>query len=218
MKSICVANWDTNGDGELNMDEAAAVTSLGSVFTENGITSFDEFRFFTGLTNLPGWTSFCWCSALNSIVIPANLTSLSGLSFANCTALQHISVDLANTVYDSRSDCNAIIETATNKLVVGCENSNIPDDITIIGNSAFWGRWNMQKMTIPETVTTIEEDAFACCTSLKAITLPVSVSEIGNRAFIQCDNLTSVHCYMKTPPVIDVDAFTNRTNATLYVP
>ena len=76
----------------------------------------------------------------------------------------------------------------------------------------------MQEMTLPETITTIEKNAFSCCTGLKAITLPASVSEIGDGAFIRCDALTSVHCYMNTPLAIDVDAFTNRANATLYVP
>ncbi|MBR2238331.1 MAG: leucine-rich repeat protein [Prevotella sp.] len=218
VKDICVAHWDTNGDGELSMGEAAAVRNISDAFVETSITSFDEFRFFSRVILLPEWTSFCGCMALNSIVIPANLTSISGLSFANCSSLKNISVDSVNTVYDSRSDCNAIIETATNKLVVGCKTSNIPDGITAIGNSAFWGRWDMQEMTLPETITTIEKDAFSCCTSLKAITLPASISEIGDRAFVRCDALTSVRCYMETPPAIDKDAFTNRANATLYVP
>jgi hypothetical protein len=51
VKAICVANWDTNGDGELSEEEAAAVTSLGVVFKGNTeITSFDELQYFTGLT------------------------------------------------------------------------------------------------------------------------------------------------------------------------
>ena len=218
VKDICVAHWDTNGDGELSMGEAAAVRNISDAFVETSITSFDEFRFFGRVILLPEWTSFCGCMALNSIVIPANLASISGLSFANCSSLKHICVDPANTVYDSRSDCNAIIETATNKLVVGCKTSNIPDGITAIGNSAFWGRWDMQEMTLPETITTIEKDAFSCCTSLKAITLPASVSEIGDRAFIRCDALTSVRCHMETPPAISKEVFTNSAYATLYVP
>jgi len=218
VKDICVAHWDTNGDGELSMGEAAAVRNISDAFVETSITSFDEFRFFGRVILLPEWTSFCGCMALNSIVIPANLTSISGLSFANCSSLKNISVDSVNTVYDSRSDCNAIIETATNKLVVGCKTSNIPDGITAIGNSAFWGRWDMQEMTIPETVTTIEKDAFSCCTSLKAITLPASISEIGDRAFVRCDALTSVRCHMETPPAISKEVFTNSAYATLYVP
>lgn len=219
VKTLCVAHWDTNGDGELSEDEAAAVTGIGDVFKENtGITSFDELRFFTGLTKLSERSSFFGCSALKSVVIPANVTSLHGLSFANCNSLEQIAVDPANAVYDSRSDCNAIIETATNRLVVGCENSVIPDGITTIGHTAFGGRWDMKKMTLPETVTTIEEGAFAWCVSLTAVTLPASVSSIGDGAFYHCEVLTTVRCCMDIPPATGHEVFAYCDKRTLYVP
>ena len=219
VKTLCVAHWDTNGDGELSEDEAAAVTDIGDVFKENtGITSFDELRFFTGLMKLGERSSFFGCSALKSVVIPANVTNLYGLSFANCNSLEQIAVDPANTVYDSRSDCNAIIETATNRLVVGCENSVIPDGITIIGHTAFGGRWDMKKMTLPETVTTIEEGAFAWCVSLTAVTLPASVSSIGDGAFYHCEVLTTVRCCMDIPPATGHEVFAYCDKDTLYVP
>ena len=219
VKAICVENWDTNGDGELSRAEAAAVTSLGEVFKDNNeITSFDELRYFTGLTELQEFGSFHGCNALKSITIPANLTSLAGSSFANCTLLQQISVDPANTKYESPAGCNAIIEKATNRLVVGCETTHIPDGITTIGNAAFWGRWGMQRMIIPETVTTIEDAAFAWCVNLTSITLPASINAIGKEAFNYCEKLTSVCCYMEIPPAIAEDVFSNRANATLYVP
>jgi hypothetical protein len=225
VKALCVANWDTNGDGELSRAEAAAVTELSDAFTNNKeITSFDELRYFTGLTDLYQWQwgydgcSFNGCNALRSITIPANVTMLYGESFGSCTGLEKISVDPANTKYESPAGCNAIIEKATNRLVVGCETTHIPDGITTIGNNAFGGRWGMRQMDIPETVTTIEDKAFVWCVKLTNITLPASVKTIGNQAFGRCDTLISVRCYMETPPSITDSVFTNRTNATLYVP
>ncbi|MBO5615643.1 MAG: hypothetical protein J5932_05925, partial [Prevotella sp.] len=51
VKSLCVEHWDSDGDGELSTEEAASVTTLGTVFRENSdIVSFDELRYFTGLT------------------------------------------------------------------------------------------------------------------------------------------------------------------------
>jgi len=53
VKAICVANWDTNYDGELSVKEAAAVTAIGTLFKDNdAISSFDELKYFTGIKEL----------------------------------------------------------------------------------------------------------------------------------------------------------------------
>ena len=84
VKAICVANWDTDGDGELNVDEAAAVTSLDGVFTSNKtITSFNELQYFTGLAAIDD-NDFFGCSALTSITIPNNVTSIGRWVFQDC--------------------------------------------------------------------------------------------------------------------------------------
>jgi hypothetical protein len=114
VKSLCVTNWDTDDDGELSEDEAAAVTTIGTVFqNQTEITSFSEFKFFTGVTMigqyaLSGCTKLatiefpsslqtfdryaCYNSSFENIVIPDNVTSIGNSAFRNCTALSTIKI------------------------------------------------------------------------------------------------------------------------------
>ena len=74
-----------------------------------------------------------------------------------------ITVAEGNTVYDSRDNCNAVIETATNTLVAGCPATTIPDSVTAIGPRAFATCIGMTEITIPASVTAIDDTAFADC-------------------------------------------------------
>ena len=330
VKALCVANWDTSGNGELSEAEAAAVTSLGKVFYDNEtITSFDELSYFTGLTilgdyqngdyafvscsNLTSVTipssvtsigyAFCGCSSLTSITIPSSVTtigvqafqhctgltsitipssvttivdyafqdctgltsitvpssvtsigawafrectgltsvtigsgvmSIGSLAFSDCTSLTSITVDEDNDVYDSRNGCNAIIKTASNELVVGCQNTVIPSSVTSIGGDAFYGCTGLTSITIPEGVTSIGEWAFRDCSGLTSVTIPSSITSIGYQAF-DCivfsqqhanyvpveGALTSMKIKRETPLAESQSSgrfFEYRTNATLYVP
>ena len=92
VKAICVANWDANNDGELSESEAARITTLGEVFRENtGITSFDELKYFTGLTSI-GKHAFYGCTGLTSIEVPDNITSIGESAFSRCSSLTSISI------------------------------------------------------------------------------------------------------------------------------
>ena len=85
VKAICVANWDKNGDKELDEDELAAVSFLSpNLFNNNKqITSFDELKYFTGVTAIQSFT-FEGCSNLVSITIPENVSSISSFAFYAC--------------------------------------------------------------------------------------------------------------------------------------
>lgn len=218
VKELCVANWDTDGDDELSYAEAAAVTDLGDVFKENGeITSFEELQYFTGITDIGGFSD---SNNLTSIIIPRSVESIVGWNFNNCAALSSIKVDEENQWFDSHNNCNAIIEKATNTLVVGCQTTVIPNDVSAIGTWAFWGRWGMEEMPIPSSVTTIADHAFAWCISLKQITLPVSITSIGEEAFTNCGGLTSITVEWDVPLAVPENIFEEVPveNVILYVP
>lgn len=87
VKRICIENWDKDGDGELSMEEAAAVSSIGTVFAGNNkITSFDEFRYFTGLRYEEAGL-FLGCNKLKKISLPGRYP-LAHTMFASCTSLE----------------------------------------------------------------------------------------------------------------------------------
>ncbi len=137
-----------------------------------------------------GDCAFYGCTGLTSITIPNSVTKIGSGAFEGCTALESIAVDSENKTYHSKDNC--LIETATNKLVLGCKNSIIPNYLTTIGNGAFFDCTGLTSITIPNNVTTIGNSAFYGCTKLTSITIPNSVTTIGNGAFNNCTGLTSI--------------------------
>ena len=149
-------------------------------------------------TLIPGSVStiarwaFGWDDSITSITIPKSVTKISTNAIISCEALTSIVVESGNPVYDSRNNCNAIIETGTNKLIVGCKNTVIPESVTEIGNSAFNYLTKLTSITIPENVTAIGSQAFHECKSLTSITIPDNVTAIGSQAFGFCTALKNV--------------------------
>ena len=164
-----------------------------------------------------GDDAFNRCSSLTSIEIPNSVTSIGNRAFYYCSSLTSIVVDSGNTKYDSRNGCNAIIETASNTLIAGCQNTIIPNSVTSIGECAFNGRTSLTGIEIPNSVTWIGYAAFHYCTRLTSIEIPNSVTSIGNFPFFGCDCLTKITCWATTPPTIDSNTFSNYS-ADLYVP
>ena len=182
-----------------------SVTFTGTTSSPSNLTSIGKCAFYgcTGITSVTLPSSLTNLdemafvnTGISSVTIPAGVTSIGAHPFGRCQNLTNIKVNSNNSVYDSRNNCKAIIETETNTLIQGCPTTVIPDDVTSIAFAAFDGFDNLTTVTIPESVTTI-----------------------GEYAFSNCDNLETVYCYALTPPEIyDPTTFPNRMNATLYVP
>ena len=137
-------------------------------------------------------SAFYNCSGLASITIPNSVMNFGEEAFKNCSGLTSIVVRSGNTKYDSRENCNAIIETASSTLIQGCKTTTIPNSVTSIGRYAFDGCSGLTSITIPNSVTSIGVGAFYKCSGLTSITIPNSVTSIDISAFSGCTGLTSV--------------------------
>lgn len=224
--------------------------SLLSISFPNSIMSIGEnaFEFCRSLTsiNLPvfvqsiGGAAFKNCTGLSSISIPNSLESIGNCAFAfGNTGPTSIVVSSGNLVYDSRENCNAIIETATNTLITGCKNTIIPNSVTSIGSYAFsfcYGWFSIYipnsvisigehafrfsavtNVTFPDSLISIGNDAFYHCAGLTSIDLPESLTSIGRNAFKGCTGLNEIIIKAIIPPVCGYDPFPNYF-IPIYVP
>ena len=177
-------------------------SSLTSIEIPNSVTSIGNEAFYrcSSLTSIEipssvtsiGGSAFSGCSGLTSIDIPSSVTSIGNSAFSGCSGLTSITVEEGNSNYDSRNNCNAIIEKSSNILILGCKNTIIPSSVTSIGYGAFYGCSGLTSIDIPSSVSSIGVDAFENCSGLTSIDIPSSVSSIGVGAFYGCSGLTSI--------------------------
>lgn len=174
---------------------------LPNTLTSIGVSAFqdcDELESIvlpSGLKTI-SVKAFDGCCSLTSITIPCSVEYISNDAFGCCEGLNSINVKDGNEIYDSRDNCNAIIQTDGNILITGCKNTIIPNSVTRIGNSAFF--W---------------------CSTLESIVIPNSVETIGHYAFSGCD-LKQVTCEASNPPTLGSYVFdkSSISRATLLVP
>ncbi len=199
-------------------------SSLTNVIIPNSVTLIDI-------------GAFADCSALTRVNIPQNVEIIGTYAFQNCSSLSAITVDKNNEYYDSRNNCNAVIETDSDVLILGCKNTNIPNTVSQIGEGAFDGCTQLESITIPDNVTAIGDYAFEGCTGLTSaaisenaerigtgafdwctglvgITVPISVEFIGSSAFDHCNSLEYI-VFLNEDCYIDYDEYT--INKSTYI-
>jgi uncharacterized repeat protein (TIGR02543 family) len=225
---------ETNQTAEVTYQKQysdANYQGLISVIIPNSLEYESVNYTITGIAS----NAFSGCKTLKTIVVPSSIASIGRQAFYSCRDLESIIVESNNAIYDSRNNCNAIIETATNTLVVGCMNTNIPNTVTSIGEYAFAacskltsielpnsitsiGLYafmfcsTLTSMTIPNSVTNIEQGVFQACSALRSVTIENGVTKIGHSMFYKCANLESVNI---PTSVVSIDAWAFRDCVSL---
>ena len=208
-------------------EEAFSRTSITSITIPESVESIGDYAFYN--------------SSLTSIEIPKGVKSIGKAILGGCSDLTSITVAADNECFDSRNDCNAIIETGTNMLVAACMNTFIPNTVTSIGKCAYqeipltsisipesvesivdgaFMNFPLETIAIPESVTTIGESVFMSA-SLTNITIPSSVTSIGDGAFNYCESLASITMLSSTPPTLGENVWwgiSSDPKPTLIVP
>ena len=176
-------------------------SGLTSVEIPNSVTSIGNYAFYgcSGLTSVEipnrmtdiGKFAFYDCSELRSVEIPESVTSIGMTAFPSDNIVSMTVAD-GNAKYDSRENCNGIIETETNKLIWGCNTTTIPSTVTSYGDYAFKDCSGLTSIDISENVISIGQSAFEGCSGLISVNIPNSVTSIGEYAFRNCPNLVTV--------------------------
>lgn len=167
-------------------------SQLKHITLPESITSISEFAFDGCISlesiELPktvesiGYLAFYNCSKLRSFFLPANVGSVEGALFFGCANLVSVVVDENNAVYDSRNNCNAIIQKDNKVLVSSCSTTSLPDDLEQIGPMAFAGL-SVSRVEIPASIKSIGKEAFYQMSNLKTIVMKHSDPFAFNKMF-----------------------------------
>ncbi len=195
VKAICCKNWDTNNDGELSYAEAAAVTDIGDTFSRNtNIIAFTEFKYFTGITAIPG-DAFYKCTSLWKIVLPQNVETLYSGSFGECINLTSINIPKkVKSITYNNSNFPWIKSVYIEDLEAWCHidfDSTSANPLTN-GADLYMDGKIVTELVIPTNITKIKDCAFYCCKSLTKVVISDGVTTIGSGAFNGCENLETI--------------------------
>ena len=197
----------------------------GNLVIPEGVTKIDTCAFWncsklTGTLTLPstleyiGYRAFEYCELTGDLFIPKNVTSIYSEAFTK-GQYDTITVDPENTVYDSRNNCNAIVNSTTHSLVFGCKNTVIPNNIVSIASYAFYFVRLAGEVVLPEGFTTLNSYAL-CGTDITSITLPSTIKTIGSTSLSYCSSLKTINILATTPPTLNSNSF--YTGLTINIP
>ena len=157
---------------------------LGNITIPQKITSIGE-------------RAFADCEGMTNINIPNNVTAIGDNAFEYCRSLKSVYItDIAKWCAIKFSNYYSNPLYYAHNLYLNGElvtDLVIPDNVTSIGNYAFYGCSSLTSVTIGSRVTSIGDFAFQYCNSLTSINIPDSVTSIGDSAFYDCSSLTSIN-------------------------
>ncbi len=195
VKQLCVANWDTNQDGELSYGEASSVEDIGKVFYKTDITTFNEFQYFSGLKILSKW-AFSNCRQLRSIVLPDNLLEIRDNAFTYASALESIHLP---SLVESIGEAVFAGASSIQQLTLDPDNTHfmLQDNILYQGIPAetliYCPPYKKGTVTLPTTVSTIAPNAFYLCDKITYVRMNEGLEELGDGAFQGCSGLTTLN-------------------------
>lgn len=176
LKSITVDEGNSTYDSRDNCN------AIIETATNTLIRGCAETRIPNSVTQI-GDYAFNSCRGLTSVFIPKGIEKIGYYVFADCPDITSIIVDEENSHYNSRENCNAIIETERQLLLTGCAKTTIPDGVTSIADGAFWGATNLFTVTIPSSVSMIWNASFFGCRLKSVLTKSTKVTLSDNHLF-----------------------------------